>query len=231
MTITINPDKLEQLDRITLGKGFHAGPDDGMCVMEAVAWVHDAEWTDKWDNVSPVLGEFCRCLNDRWEVRPRQKLKPFVTRLPGTADDGQDEARSYLALDWLVRTYTPAWLDLAGLTNEAAVLRAHRPITNTASAKSAHTLTVAARDVAAFIAGPAVSWDVWASGRNVTEGAAWVAAWVATRNAPGDAARDAAVSAAEDAEWVGAGLKLTVEELHASALGLLDRMIDPRVTA
>ena len=73
--------------------------------------------------MSPVLRAYGISLNDQWDDEKRQELKRFIPVLPGTAGDGQDEARSYLALDWLIRTHTPAWLDLAGLTAEAQELR------------------------------------------------------------------------------------------------------------
>ena len=55
----------------------------------------------------------------------------------GTAGDGKDQARSYLALDWLIRTYTPAWLELAGLTAEAQELRDLRRIVDMVAAEAA----------------------------------------------------------------------------------------------
>ena len=114
MTGTVIPERLEKLNDITLTDGSHKSPDDGMCVMEAAAWIAGEEWTDHPACVSPMLAAFCRLLNDAWDDEGRQRLKPFAARAVGTAGDGQDEARSYMALDWLVRTHTPAWLDLAG---------------------------------------------------------------------------------------------------------------------
>jgi hypothetical protein len=31
----------------------------------------------------------------------------MIPHLVGTADDGLDQHRSYLAMDWLIRVYTP----------------------------------------------------------------------------------------------------------------------------
>ena len=203
MTGTIIPERLEKLNDITLTHGSHKSPDDGMCVMEAAAWIAGEEWTDHPACVSPILAAFCRRLNDAWDDEGRQRLKPFAARAVGTAGDGQDEARSYMALDWLVRTYTPAWLDLAGLREEATELRGHRRIADQTAATAAHESIKAARQSAS-------------------------AAWVAARAAAGYAAGDAACAAAGYA--AGDALAPTVRHLQASVLGLLDRMIDPRAS-
>ena len=203
MTGTIVPERLDKLNGITLNSGSHEGPDDGMCVMEAAAWIAGEEWTDSPVCVSPLLAEFCRLLNDAWGDSDRQRLKPFAARVIGTAGDGQDNARSYLALDWLVRTYTPAWLDLAGMREDATELRERRRIADRTAAAAAQESIKAARQSAA---------------------AAWAAAWAAAGDAALDAAWAAAGDAARDA------LAPTVRHLQASALGLLDRMIDPRAS-
>ena len=166
MTGTIIPERLEKLNDITLTHGAHTSPDDGMCVMEAAAWIAGEEWTDHPACVSPILAALCRLLNDAWDDEGRQRLKPFAARAIGTARDGQDEARSYMALDWLVRTHAPAWLDLAGLREEATELRGHRRIADQTAATAAHGSIKAARQSAS---------------------AAWAAVRAAARAAAGDA--------------------------------------------
>ncbi len=158
------------LASLTLARGGHAGRGDGVCLMEAVAWFAGRKHTDRPPCVSPVLGGYGRSLNDVLPDDTRQFLVPLIPRLPGTAGDGRDETRGYIALDWLIRTWTPAWLDLAGLTAETAALRDLRRITDLAAARSAGPVVRQARDKAA---------------------AAWAAA--------GDAAGDAARAAARDA--------------------------------
>ena len=90
----------------------------------------------------------------------------------------------------------------------------------------------AARD-AAGAAAWAATWDAaWDAARD----AAWDAAWDAARAAARDAAWDAARAAARDAARAAAGaaagdaaraaLEPTVKQLQASALLLIDRMID-----
>ena len=247
MTGTIVPERLEKLNDITLSYGAHASPDDGMCVMEAAAWIAGEEWTDSPLCVSPVLAAFCRRLNDALGDEGRQRLKPFAARAVGTAGDGQDEARSYMALDWLVRTHAPAWLDLAGLREEATELRGHCRIADQTATTAAYESIKAARqsasaawatagDTAGHAACAAAEDTAWAATRAAAGYAAWDAdggtaghaAWVAACAAACAAAR----AAARDDAWAAARAALapTVRHLQASALGLLDRMVDPRAS-
>lgn len=192
------------LTTIRLDAGGHNTRDEGLCLLEAVAWVAGEPHTDQPACVSPVLGAFGRRLNDVLPDDKRQQLTPLIQRLPGTAGDGLDEARGYMALDWLIRTYTPAWLDLAGLSEEAASLRELRRIVDLSAARSARGAVVSARESAS--AAGAAAGD-----------AAWAAA--------GDAARAAAGAAAGDAAW--AALAPTVANLQDSAINLYTNMINP----
>lgn len=182
MTIAIDRERFAALDTIRLKRGEHASPEDGLCVMEAAAWVAGEPHSDHPDCVSPVLGAFMRRWNDDLDDEGRQKLKPFILRAVGTGGDGQDEARGWLALDWLVRVHLPAWLGLAGFADEAGALRALLPLRDEDSLDAAR-------------------WTLCGTLRGTLR----------------EAARDA--------------LDLTVVELQVSALGLLDRMIDPKEAA
>jgi hypothetical protein len=241
---TVIPERVAALDTITLDSGNHCNFSEGHCAMEVVAWLAGLGHTDAPECASPVLRDFTVGLNDRWDTVQRQTLKPFLPRMVGTAGDGQDEARAYLALDWLVRTYAPEWLDVAGLTERARDLRDLPRIVDPASAQSAVPVAHAARQdaAAAWDAARAAAWD---AARAAAGDAAGDAARAAARDAAGDAAGDAAWAAAGDAAWAAAGaaagaaawdaardaawdsLAPTVAALQASALDLLDRMIDP----
>jgi hypothetical protein len=257
----------ELLNGGILAKSSHPSFEDGACAMEWVAYLAGEGHTDAPECASPVLRSFCISLNDQWDAVNRQRLVPFLPRMVGTAGDGQEEARSFLALDWLIRTYTPAWLDLAGLAVEAQALRDLRRIVDLVSAQAAGPVVRAGRAAAraaAWAAARAAAWAAaWAAARAAAWAAAWAAAGDAARDAAGDAAGDAARAAARsaagdaagaaagdaawaaagDAAWAAAGaaawaaagdaardaLKPTAEILQASALDLLDRMIDPSV--
>ncbi len=196
------------LSTLNLDHGSHSDRDAGVCLLEAVAWWAGEAHTDHPACVSPVLASFGISLNDRFPAERRQDLKRFIPLLPGTRDAGKDEARGYLALDWLIRTYTPAWLDLAGLSVEAGELRALRRIADLAAAQSAGPVVRAAQTKSA------------AAGD-----AAGDAAWAAAGAAAGDAARAAAGAAAGAAAR--AALQPTVDRLQASAIDLFAAMINP----
>jgi hypothetical protein len=143
------------VETVHIDKGEHKSPGDGHCLMEVVAMFTGGPFTDRPSCVSHVLRNFGMALNDQWDDARRQDLRRFIPLLPGTAGDGLDEARGYLALDWLVRTFAPTWLDLAGLADHAAELRAAAPITGTGSAAAALPLITAARAAARDAAGHA----------------------------------------------------------------------------
>ena len=222
------------LGALTLAEGAHADRSNGLCVMEAVAWFAGEPHTDHPACVSPLLSEFGRSLNDALPDSKRQLLKPLIPLLPGTAGDGQDEMRGYLALDWLIRTWTPTWLDLAGLSEEAAALRDLQRITDLAAAQNAGPVvrnarekSAAAWDAAGAAAG-AAAWDAaGAAARAAAWAAAWDAAWAAARAAAWDAARAAAGAAAGAAAR--AKLAPAVSELQDSAITLFRQMITPPV--
>ncbi len=222
------------LDTLILARGAHKDRDDGLCLLEAVAWFAGRSHSDQPPCVSPVLGAYGRTLNDVLPDIPRQELKQFIPQLPGTAGDGKDETRGYIALDWLIRTYTPAWLDLAGLTAEAVALRDFRRITDLAAARAVRPRVLTARDKAAAARVPA--WAAaWAASGDAAGDAAWEAAWDAAGNAAwdaaGDAAGDASWAAVKAAAWAavkaaaGAALKPTVEQLQQSAISLYTVLI------
>ena len=165
---------------ITLAKGSHPpGQDCGnpqRCLFEWYNWITRQRQTDdRPPGVSSVLHTFGMRLNDCLPDDRRQQLVRFLPngadRLAGTEGDGKDEIRGYLALDWLIRTYAPAWLDLAGLTAEATALRDLRRIADLVAAQSA---------------GPVVREA------SAKADAARNAAWDAAGDAARDAARDAA---------------------------------------
>jgi hypothetical protein len=200
--MTIIEDRLSAIDALFLSKGSHE-PDGEMCVMEAVAFVAGEPWSDHPACASKVIGAFMRDWNDALDDEGRQKLKPYVTKLVGSAaSKAVEEKRAWLATDWLIHHQAPAWLDLAGCTEQAAALRALPPVLSTAKAKKAQpTLDKARADASAARAA------AWASARDAAWAAATAADW----------------SAARDAAW--AALAPTVASLQQSAFDLLDAML------
>jgi len=210
-------ERLVEFDKLSLFHGAH-NPNHTFCVMEAVAYVAGEEWTDSPQCVSPVIGAFLRVLNDSLDFDTRQQLKPYIPRVIGTNTDKKaDEARAWLATDWLVRECAPAFLRCAGLTDHAETLEQLASLDSAVRTKSVQKDIVAARD-AAGAAARDVAWDAagaaardaawdaaraaaWDAAWAAAKAAAWDAAWAAARTAAWDAARTAAWDAARAAAW------------------------------
>lgn len=235
------PDRITALDSIHLGRGEHGSRGDGMCAMEAVAYLAGEPHSDYPQCACPVLGSFVRSWNDGLLVDADRDriLKPFVARLVGTRAAPQVEVRrALLAMDWLVRVNAPAWLGVASLAEHAAQLRALPALDSTDAIEAAlpairaaleataaqwpagaadwaanwYVTGDASRDAAGNAAGDA--WDAAGGGVLWASWAAWAASWAAS-----GVSSVAAVVASEDA------IATTVAALQTSACDLLDRMI------
>ena len=236
------------IETAVLSKGAHDGPAKGMCVMELTSYIAREPWSDHPACVSPVLASFLRSWNDSLDDDTRQKLKPYCSRVIGTANDGKDEQRAWMCADWLARTQLPVWLDLAGLTEHAAAVRAIIAISDPTSARTAQPILNAA-SAAAWAAARDAAWDTaWdaasAAASAAARDAASAAAWAAARDTAWDTARDTAWDTASAAAWAAASaawaaardaaawdtasaaLQQSVIALQASAFELLDRMLE-----
>jgi len=199
----------------------------------------------KENDYCPVIAAFICSWNDSLPDQDRTRLlTPLLPRLVGTRSTPEiEQRRSYLALDWLVRTYTSAWLDLVEACKaDAAALRALAPVLDEAAAKSALSTIRHARDAtcdamyAAWAAEDPWDWDERAA-KDATWAAADAAmyaaqaAWAAGEAAwdAGDAARVARAAGAAravGAAWAArARLRPVVIDLQASALRLIDSML------
>jgi hypothetical protein len=234
---------LQKVLELPISSGSHRSIEDGMCVMEAVSYVAGEAWSDHPECACPVITVFMVSWNDSLpnDAERDRLLKPLIPQIVGTRSTKEvEERRSYMALDWLIRVFTPKWLDLVPALHEhAKALRELDAIADMAGAAAAGKRVSAARAAArdaAWAAARDAAWDAaWAAARD----AAWDAAGAAARDAAGAAARAAAWAAAgaaagaaaRDAAWDAAGaaawdaLKPTTEWLQASAIDLVQRMI------
>ena len=184
------------LEALVLERSSHEYPEEGMCVMEAVAFVAGEPHSDSPSCVSPIISAFLRRWNDDLPDAERQRLKPYIPRLVGTrASDQVENRRAWMVTDWMVRLHIPAWLELAGMRQQAAAVRALDPILSASAVADAQPLLKAVRADSA-----------------AARAAAGAAAWAAARDAARAAAREK--------------LKPTVADLQASAFGLLDALIE-----
>lgn len=103
----------------SFGSGKHSSRDEGMCVMEAVAYIAGEEHSDHPQCVCPVLSKFCRSWNDGLlsDAERNKWLGPFVWRLPGTFSPEHEELRRQMMVDWLCREVLPRTLDLVPTLN------------------------------------------------------------------------------------------------------------------
>jgi hypothetical protein len=185
----------------TLAYGTHPNPHDGRCAMEWVAHLAGERHSDQPDCVSPVVRALCVALNDGLDGTERQRLRPYLTRTIGTAADGLDASRAWMALDWLIGVYAPTWLRHAGLYDAAARLSAHGAnVRDSASLVRALDTLERVRRRAHFARqeefGDVVHWALAVAGGESGSESAWsftaAGAWDAARLALDDPAAERA---------------------------------------
>jgi hypothetical protein len=100
---------------VRLDAGCHAGPDDGVCVMELASMLAGEPFSDHPRSVSRMLSALLRGYNDGLDEVRRQTLKAYASVSVGTARGyAVDARRRRLARRWLV--------ELRGITGLRAVL-------------------------------------------------------------------------------------------------------------
>jgi hypothetical protein len=82
---------------VKLGRGRHADPSDGACLMELASLVAGEPWSDHPACVHPVLAAVARGVNDKIGDEDRDRLAPLVPYMIGTAtNDPRTSARLML---------------------------------------------------------------------------------------------------------------------------------------
>jgi len=130
LVYTPSPASTLDLDALHLESGSHLEGSVHVCMMEAAALFAGEPHTDHPCCVSPLLANVGIRLNDRATDTQRQDLKRFIPLVVGTAGDGQDDARRWLAVDRSVRFLLPKYLGLLDRHEQAATLRALPRITD-----------------------------------------------------------------------------------------------------
>jgi hypothetical protein len=129
---------MKSIEDIVLTTGNHLTREDGLCVMEAVAWVAGETHTDMPKCVSPVISRYCQGLNDEGNEEVRERLKPYIYKVIGTASPELDLKRAFIVADYAVRVFA-----------EIDVPRVVDRITAQAAAKAANAAAnAAAADIA-----------------------------------------------------------------------------------
>jgi hypothetical protein len=110
---------------IVLKKGAHTSPEEGMSLLEAVAFTAGEKFTIRPKCTSPVLATYGRELNDDLPDEQRQQLIPLIPKLIGTVNPEQDQRDGLRCAHWLVTHWLPTWLCLVPeLAIHATTLRA-----------------------------------------------------------------------------------------------------------
>ena len=176
----IVPERLAQLDTLTLQHGSHVRFDGGHCAMEVVDWLtgaHEHGISDRPACTCPVIAAVVREWNDALpdDASRTRLLLPLVPELVGTRydDDSVLLRRMWIAVDWQIRVYTPAWLRRAGLVGYAERLEALREIKDLIDLEEATEVCQAAESAARSAAESAAR----SAARSAAESAAWSAAY------------------------------------------------------
>ena len=173
-----------QITEVSLSEGRHEAPEQGMCMMEMVAWFAGEEHSDRPECVCPVLGAYGREANDQMPYYLRDTLlKPLVPLVVGTFDPDAEKARAEFLVIWAVNKVLPVVLRKEGREKEARACesvgslpdaaRAARAVNaayaalaaNTAANTAAYTASAAAYTAghaayAADAVGVAVIWPI-----------------------------------------------------------------------
>jgi hypothetical protein len=146
--------RLAYVQALEIGHGSHDapavnGPASGQaCVMEMVAYVAGEPWSDHPKCACPVITSFLIRWNDDLPDADRTRLiKPLIPKVADTrSTKAVEERRSFMALDWLIREHTPAWLGLVpALAQHVDVLKALGEVCDMDSATAAGNAVRAAQ--------------------------------------------------------------------------------------
>ena len=107
-----------------LAKGSHDNPQQGVCFMEAVAWMKGEEHSDRPECACHILGNFGIKLNDKMSDEYRPVLNPLVLKMAGTKSHEHEKQRLEYLIRQVAKRIVPMAMDAAGLKKQAAYLRA-----------------------------------------------------------------------------------------------------------
>ena len=200
-----------KLTAFELQGGSHKSADDGLCAMEAVAWLEGVKHSDSPSCTCPVIAAFVRSINDRMPDSDRQKLVAYLPRLVGTVSPEHEQERAeYLA--WhAITVVAPGVLERAGLKHHAATLRGlgRHDWEAAAFAARAASYDAASYAAASYAAARVASYaadadDAAYAAASCAADAAFAASYAAARAASyaADAAANAAAADAS-ADWEG----------------------------
>jgi hypothetical protein len=174
-----------------------------------------------------VIGIFMEAWHEGLPPDERAIILPLVARIVRSRATARiEEARALMAADWLVRTYAPVWLNLAGLREQARQLYDLPPITEVADAFEMRAMLA---QVSHFANAEALHVDE--QGWNKASDDCWASGWAAAYEAACLAAHDPAWVSAAAAARAAAGLAARTKTqsfklaLQGSAVELVAKMM------
>jgi len=203
--------RLSKLAEMTLLNGSHKSFDEGVCAMEAVAWLAGEPHSDAPKCTCPVIAGAVRRLNDRIsdDDTRTELLRPLLPKLVGSrASRKVMLKRGYVAADMAVRVFLPIALDASGLKEEAARWRSFEEIKDRSSAITARDGIRAQKY--AYAAAAAAAAAAYAAYAAADADAAYAAAY---------AAADAAAAYAADAR------KAARRKVYQEGVRMIERML------
>ena len=193
---------------------------------EVMSLVDAVAWTAGQYDCCVVLAAFGRTWNDglRNDSERNQQLLRYVEPLGGTDTTTEVQRhRAELALWWLIRDYTPVWLDLAGMDGHAAELRAMQRLDQRCLTSASVAAGHAARGAGAALGNTEIVVDeVTATAVLASAGAA---AWSAVLEAFGSETFGLGQSVemtAADAAWAAAKAAAKMVAAQAMWVGAVD---------
>lgn len=109
------------------------------CLRAAETNLSGESWVELPHCACPVIAGLVQRLAYSADAPLRAAVKVYAARLPGTRTSCRvEQRRGWLAADWIVRTHTPAWLDLANMAHSAEALRTLPKICSPGAAQAAN---------------------------------------------------------------------------------------------
>ncbi len=172
MTIDFN-----KLTIFSLKRGAHNNAEEGVCAMEAVAWLEGLPHSDSPECTCPVIASYVRTLNDNMGKTDRQRLVPYLPRLVGTVSRQHERERAQYLAWQAIRVFAPIALRADKYTEDAEKLENFEgSLASAASAAYAASANASANAAEAVAYAAAYAASV-ASAAYAAEAAAAEAVW------------------------------------------------------
>jgi hypothetical protein len=156
MKTTTQPAIIEaRLKDLHLEHGSHTRCEDGLCAMEAAAFIVGLEHTDHPETACPIINAVTIAFNDNVDDATRQKLIPLLPRIAlSRSTPAVEQKRAFHFLDHIIRTTLPTVLDEFKESEWAAKFRALPKLNDETSCRRSRELVSSFAD---FLATPSTS--------------------------------------------------------------------------